>query len=1085
MDLLNRKSAIIGLMGQGKRLVFLIGLATLALTAFLWLRELHLEEKRAREIFKGQSNLIANEIESQFDRYVNLMRSSAGAHFRMTETHYRDWRDYVSSLDVSRNYPAITGFGFVRHVREQDKEAFVRGVREDRPDFKIFPDRSYPDHYVNVVLEPENAYRAVGFDVASREDRKEAAERARDSGKIAITGKTALIIPGATGSDVLLYLPLYRGGGVPESVERRRMSLSGWMVIGMAIPRIMANILERTGAVAEIAIYDGDEALAERLLFSTSDDALPAGGRHFRQEIRRDVAGRAWLIEFNSTQAFEDSVQTGRAFIILAGGAAAAILMALTAWVLLSARSRAEAKASARLSELEHERDFANALLSSSPAAILTLDEHGRITKANKRSAEIAGIFASDMSGKTFSELFVASADQAYFHQRLSALAVGGEPLTIEFAGAAGRGSVIVNWTFQAVRETAQQARYFVAAGIDITLRRQAEDALKAERALFVAGPVVVFRWRAEPGWPVEYVSPNVTQFGCHPNRMIADEKPFVDLIHPDDLGRVADEVARLTAQGVASFEQKYRLVRPNDGGVRWIEDRTIIERDGRGRALRYLGYLVDVTEREKSMESRRESELRIARVLETSTEGYWELDADWRTVAVNPALLNMLEIDEASIMGRKLQEFIAPGWEDKMQADVNERRIATNRNYDMAFVTASGRILHAKISATTTFDQHGKMIGSFGLLTDVTAEKIVEAAIVSEQGRLKQIVEALPLAFAVTRLDQSVVINANQAACALFGLTEDEMIGRSSCDFYSDAKDRAGFIKQLTAQKYVSDFEVAMKRKDGSRFLAMMSARLVAFDGVDCALISCVDITTRKEAEAKLSSMAGELARSNAELEQFAYVASHDLQEPLRMISSYVQLLERRYKDKLDNDAREYIHFAADGAKRMQALITDLLEFSRVNRKGNPFASVDLNRAVVEAKANLAVSIAETNATISVGHLPEVSGDAAQLVRLFQNLIGNAVKYHHPQRRPEVRVLAQEDGRLWRISVQDNGIGIAATYFERIFVIFQRLHTRSDYPGTGIGLALCKKIVERHGGEIGVTSKEGAGSTFFFTIPR
>ena len=243
-----------------------------------------------------------------------------------------------------------------------------------------------------------------------------------------------------------------------------------------------------------------------------------------------------------------------------------------------------------------------------------------------------------------------------------------------------------------------------------------------------------------------------------------------------------------------------------------------------------------------------------------------------------------------------------------------------------------------------------------------------------------------------------------------------------------------------------------------------------------------------RREAEIQqkeqaLSEVNRDLKRSNAELEQFAYVTSHDLQEPLRMIVNYLQLLERRYKGRLDADADDFIFFAVDGGRRMQTLISDLLAYSRVGTKGQPFAPTDCNDVVRRAFANLHTIVAETGARIDCGKLPAVLADSSQLVQLFQNLIGNALKYRS-DRPPQITLSAERRPNEWLFSVEDNGIGIEQQYFEQVFVIFQRLHTSAQYPGTGIGLSVCKKIVERHGGAIWVSSEFGRGATFYFTLP-
>jgi light-regulated signal transduction histidine kinase (bacteriophytochrome) len=244
-------------------------------------------------------------------------------------------------------------------------------------------------------------------------------------------------------------------------------------------------------------------------------------------------------------------------------------------------------------------------------------------------------------------------------------------------------------------------------------------------------------------------------------------------------------------------------------------------------------------------------------------------------------------------------------------------------------------------------------------------------------------------------------------------------------------------------------------------------------------------EVADRAAAERALREKTDALGRSNAELEQFAYVASHDLQEPLRMVSSYMQLFEKRYAGQVDPQAKKYIDYAVEGAKRMQALIGGLLEFSRVGRVDEPFEPVDTGAALEQALLNLRSAIDENQAAVTHGPLPTVTGNAGRLAQVFQNLVGNAIKFRRPDQPPSIHVSATPRGKEWLFAVKDNGIGIDAQYVDRIFVIFQRLHTRSEYPGTGIGLSICRKVIERHGGRIWLESQPGAGATFLFTLPR
>jgi light-regulated signal transduction histidine kinase (bacteriophytochrome) len=236
-------------------------------------------------------------------------------------------------------------------------------------------------------------------------------------------------------------------------------------------------------------------------------------------------------------------------------------------------------------------------------------------------------------------------------------------------------------------------------------------------------------------------------------------------------------------------------------------------------------------------------------------------------------------------------------------------------------------------------------------------------------------------------------------------------------------------------------------------------------------------DVTEREEYRRKLEE-------SNKRLEQFAYAASHDLQEPLRMVASYLQLLERRYGDELDEDGEEFIEFAVDGAERMSGMIDGLLEYARVETQGDPLKPVELNEVLDDVLTDLQLQIEDADAQIEVGSLPQVNGDEGQLRRVFQNLVTNAIEYSG-ENAPQIAVSAKRNGSMWRISVRDEGIGIDSDETDRVFEVFQRLHSRHECEGTGIGLALCERIVERHGGEIWVESEPGEGSTFSFTLSQ
>ncbi len=343
--------------------------------------------------------------------------------------------------------------------------------------------------------------------------------------------------------------------------------------------------------------------------------------------------------------------------------------------------------------------------------------------------------------------------------------------------------------------------------------------------------------------------------------------------------------------------------------------------------------------------------------------------------------------------------------------------------------------------------------------------------------------INSLPGVFYLFK-EEGKFLRWNRNFTEVTGYSAEEFAQLSPLDLF------AGEDKRLIADRIGQVFrtgsataEAALLCKNGKKIPYYFTGFRMVIDDVSYLIGAGIDIAERKRAEDALKRRTEELARSNAELEQFAYIASHDLQEPLRMVSSYVQLLAKRYRGKLDQDADDFIGYASDGALRMQKLINDLLAYSRVGTRGRSFEEVSLEAALAQALENLQLAIKEKDATVTHDPLPVVYGDSGQLTQIFQNLVDNAIKFRTVE-PPRVHVSARIEGGQCVCSVRDNGIGIAPEYLGRLFLLFQRLHTRAEYPGTGIGLAICKRIVERHGGKIWVESNPGEGSAFYFSIP-
>jgi PAS domain S-box-containing protein len=487
---------------------------------------------------------------------------------------------------------------------------------------------------------------------------------------------------------------------------------------------------------------------------------------------------------------------------------------------------------------------------------------------------------------------------------------------------------------------------------------------------------------------------------------------------------------------------------------------------------------------------SLRESEERFRRTFELAGSGLAHIGMDRRFIRVNPRLCEILGYPEHELLKLRGKDISHPEDADVINrerprlyaGEVDEVRL------EKRYVKKDGSVVWVQFAMVVERDAQGRPKYEIAVYDDITARRAAEEALRQSEERFRRTFQLASSGLAHVGLDGRF-LRVNPRAREIFGYTEAELCALTVKDLsHPDDRDAADGprARVLAGEIESARLEKRYFRKDGRMlWVAVAIAMERDAQGRPLYAISVLDdITERKQAELALREAHEELKRSNAELEQFAYVASHDLQEPLRMVSSYTQLLGRRYGDKLDADAKEFMGYIVDGAARMKQLIEDLLAYSRVGTKAKEFRAVELATPLRRALANLKVAVEETGAQVSHDPLPGVHGDEVQLAQVFQNLIGNALKFRS-QSAPRIHIEVSENEMHWEIAVRDNGIGIEAQYFERIFMLFQRLHNKGEYPGTGIGLAIVKKVVERHGGQVRVESELGKGSAFIFTLPR
>jgi len=624
----------------------------------------------------------------------------------------------------------------------------------------------------------------------------------------------------------------------------------------------------------------------------------------------------------------------------------------------------------------------------------------------------------------------------------------------------------------------------------DISEHKRAEEALKESEErfskAFQSNPAALSISRLSDGMIVDVNKSFLQLYDYQRDELIGFRSTDLELYnHPDD----RKEIVRLLREEgkVNNLEIAAHTKNKKDLIVLISADIIIIK-----GVEHILFTAIDVTERKKTENALRQSEQKLKYHFENSplavvewdtnyTVKQWSKAAErifgWKaneTIGKNLGDLNMIYEEDFPIVNQTMER-LSRGKESMV--------VGTNRNY-----TRAGNIIVCNWYNSVLNDDKGQMTSVLSLVDDITERTQAEIDLKNARDKLNIALENGNIGVWEWDL-ASNELRWDERMKKMFG-QESEALNITYSDFESLVNEedishiRKAIAEALESNKPLETVYRLQLRNGDSRYISAKALVNRDKDGIPISMTGvCFDVTgMKKGTEQVLLKLNEELLRSNKELERFAYVASHDLQEPLRMVSSFTQLLSKRYKDKLDADGQEYIRYAVDGANRMYGLINGLLAYSRIQTKGKEFSNVDLGTVVDLVKKNLRIQIQERAATITTDDLPVIRADEGQMIQLLQNLVGNAIKFSPGP--PKIHISSETDGECTTISVKDEGLGIEPQYFERIFQIFQRLLPKEEYEGTGIGLAICKRIVERHDGKIWVESESGRGTTFFFSIP-
>ncbi len=1059
-----------------------------ALTVTIFYSARESEQKSTIDKFARLTLYPADLIRNQLTVFKEALHSIKHFHKASKEVDRNEFSIFTDG--ILKESPEISSVMWVPRItnneinkyEENSHSAGFKGFKIwDEINGKKVPVQKRDEHFPIYYSLPHNNSHSLGYDLGGDVNIVKALGTARDKGEISIVTST-MIFPD---NSVLMIQPIYKNGEKLDTIKDRRASLTGFVLISFNMENlIIRRDISKNKGNYQIYIQENTEDKKSKFIYGKKVEKAT-----FSHETSFKLIENDWLLVFTPTTKFLTEQRDWLSWLVLIGGL---LFTGLVQILLLSLTARTDVikrLVKAKTNALRHSEEQFRSAMQYSAVGMSLVSTGGHWIKVNKALCEIVGYTHNELLKKDFNSLIHPEDLQdnlSLLHQLLE-----GEIETYQLENRVlhKKGhSVWVSVSVSAVWDKAKKPKYFICQTRNISERKKAEQ--EREELSKTLSLILDNAGEGIYGVDLEGKTTFANKAALNMVGYTLEEMLNVsqhDLIHHHyaDGTPYPKESCNIYAtfrEGRTKTEDKEVFWHKNGSAIP-VEYTSSPILDVDGEISGAVIVFKDISERREAENKLHESYQFQELIMKTVPGMIFIKDDQFRIIQANEEFLNVYPPEQRDrVIGyTTLESYDPQDAEGFLKHDIEAFENGSSEVEEtITFPDGNKKTLLTKKVRFENSDNKNYILG---LAHDITELKRKDLELAKSEAKHRAVLENTVDGL-ITITSRGIIESFNPASEKIFGYKARELIGRN-IKILMPTPDREYHDEYLrdyknSGKKSIIGIsrEVTGLRKDGTEFSMELSVSEINLDGQILYSGIVRDITERKITEE-------ELVRSNLDLERFAYIASHDLQEPLRMVSSFTNLIQEEYKDSFDDKAQKYMGFISNASERMQDLVRDLLDYSRAGQSVPKFETIECNQLVNSVVEALNDVIEETKAEVTFDSMPEIYSNPIRVSRLLQNLIGNAIKYKKDNVTPQVHVGVQENGDYWTFSVSDNGIGIKQEYLDQVFVLFKRLHNKDEYAGTGIGLAICKKIVESIGGKIWIESEFGSGSTFYFNIPK